>query len=527
MLRRLGPIAILIILLSGCASIGPVTSPGTVIVTTAGQALTDGAKDVPPTLDLQLSASRVLSAATARATLDGHDLALTPDAGGLRASVPPMALGSVHRLLLHVDGRSDSSYGFHVVAPAGAMAGVHQEVGSGTVLDLAFELAPVRAAVDAGLPGGGARTWTDDRHLRVAYGSAPAAPLDLPDTVPTRRGSHLAGRLRLDLVAPPLGTVRRAVVPAAPALQGSPLVVAFTAPTAASRASLAAHLEQTSVVSPLGWQAAADGSLVGQPDPAAVSIAGADGKSAIWPLVQNQGFDGAATSRMLHDDSASGQLVGALADAARQQGFGGVHLDFESLQGGDRAALSTFIGRLADRLHRDHRKLAVAVVPRKPGHISVSAQAYDLRAITASADLVTVMAYDEHYAGSGPGPVAGADWVGQALDGTLAGIPTQHALLGMPLYARSWSDGDSIADSHDAAVQAALSRPDAAVDYDFDAATPVIRSSGGVTWFDDADSLARKLALGGAHHLAGVAVWRLGFEDPAFWSLLPARARQP
>jgi spore germination protein YaaH len=40
-----------------------------------------------------------------------------------------------------------------------------------------------------------------------------------------------------------------------------------------------------------------------------------------------------------------------------------------------------------------------------------------------------------------------------------------------------------------------------------------------VTYFDDADSLARKIALVHANHLAGVAAWRLGFEDPEFWSL--------
>ena len=40
-----------------------------------------------------------------------------------------------------------------------------------------------------------------------------------------------------------------------------------------------------------------------------------------------------------------------------------------------------------------------------------------------------------------------------------------------------------------------------------------------MTFFDDADSLARKVALARKHHLEGVAAWRLGFEDPNFWSL--------
>jgi spore germination protein YaaH len=39
-------------------------------------------------------------------------------------------------------------------------------------------------------------------------------------------------------------------------------------------------------------------------------------------------------------------------------------------------------------------------------------------------------------------------------------------------------------------------------------------------WFDDADSLLRKVAAVGQLGLEGVATWRAGFEDPAFWSVI-------
>ena len=67
----------------------------------------------------------------------------------------------------------------------------------------------------------------------------------------------------------------------------------------------------------------------------------------------------------------------------------------------------------------------------------------------------------------------------------------------------------------------ALSVPGARVDYDFSAQTPFVVSPDGslISYFDDANSLARKVALVQSFHLAGIAAWRLGFEDPAFWSL--------
>ena len=70
----------------------------------------------------------------------------------------------------------------------------------------------------------------------------------------------------------------------------------------------------------------------------------------------------------------------------------------------------------------------------------------------------------------------------------------------------------------------ALSIPGARVDYDFSAQTPFIVSPNGslTTYFDDADSLARKVELVKTYGLAGIAAWRLGFEDPGFWSLFSA-----
>ena len=82
--------------------------------------------------------------------------------------------------------------------------------------------------------------------------------------------------------------------------------------------------------------------------------------------------------------------------------------------------------------------------------------------------------------------------------------------------------GSGSARGYSEAVTGALADPSARVDYDFSAQTPFIVSGGGATlsYFDDADSLARKLALVHSQKLAGAAAWRLGFEDGSFWSIL-------
>jgi spore germination protein YaaH len=135
------------------------------------------------------------------------------------------------------------------------------------------------------------------------------------------------------------------------------------------------------------------------------------------------------------------------------------------------------------------------------------------------------MAYDEHTSLTDPGAVAGLDWDREILDGSLGELHSRAAgLLGLPLYARAWTGGDTVADSYAASLATALSQTGARVDYDFAAATPFVHGGDGrsSTWFDDATSLQAKLVLAASAHLRGIALWRLGFEDPALWSVLPA-----
>jgi len=536
--RRLLPVVALSIplTLSACAPASPSPggraspSGGLVVITAGGSALVDGQADVPPTLDLRVSASESLSPAAVAARLDGAPLGLAQAAGGaVTASVRAMPLGSAHSLDLTVPGRSAERIGFHVVPPAGAMAALHADSRDGAVLDVALQFAPDHRAVEAALPRGAAVSWPDGSHLRATWRTAPGGSFSLPPGLPVARGSHLAAGLSLDLGAVPEGTVRSAVEPATAALGSAPLVVAFTVGTARSRASLAAHWSQISLVSPTGISVGADGSLHGSPDAAALSTAGDHGLP-VWPLIQNDASDSAAISALLENGAAVGRFVAAARRVAAGGGFPGLHLDIEGVPAKDRAQLSALITALAAGLHADGRKLAVAVVPHKPGHLNVYSAAYDMGVISGAADLVTLMAYDEHTSLTGPGAVAGLAWDRQVLGGSLPEMhSTTTALLGLPLYARTWDADGAHADSYAASLAAALSTHGARVDYDFNAATPFVHSADGLstTYFDDASSLSAKLALVGSQHLRGIALWRLGFEDPALWAALPANPPRP
>ena len=130
MLRGAAAVLVSSLLVTACSSAGsPAASQRLVVITAGGEALVDGAADVPPTLEL-----RVLPGTGVSAQLDGRSLAISITGDAVIAAVSPMPLGSAHRLQVD-DGSGTRSFAFNVAGPTGAMAAVHSEPGAGMVLE--------------------------------------------------------------------------------------------------------------------------------------------------------------------------------------------------------------------------------------------------------------------------------------------------------------------------------------------------------------------------------------------------------
>ena len=518
------------LLLAGCSTAPSSVSAapaGIVVITVAGSAIESNSGQLPTTLDLRISAARALTTSDVSATLDATSLKVAVAAdGAANVSSPAQALGSHHHLRISVAGITAFDDSVAIVGVTQVMAAVHGEAGA-TVVDIAFDNPPDQAAVAAAIGSANpAQTqWADAMHVRLTWPQNPPVALHIAATLAVTRGSRLAGPADLVLSpAPQAGTLRRVTVPAA--LRSPPgEVVGFTVGTAASRGAATDHAAQTSVLAPDGWHVQSDGQLSGGPDRAAVAAA-RHGQVRLLPLLQNDATDATATAALLESSTARHTLVTQVSAAVSSSGFAGVNLDIEGIAAPDRDAFTALATDLAAALHARGTQLYVDVVPHKPDHLNAYSAGYDVVALAGVADRVVLMAYDQHTASTAAGPVAGLDWDGQILDGTLPGIYAHHVLLGLPLYARTWQNGDAEAGGYGPSLSAALLTPGAVVDYDFAAATPLIRftpSNGlgpATCYFDDADSLARKLLLAQQRGLAGVALWRLGFEDPTAWSAL-------
>jgi len=213
----------------------------------------------------------------------------------------------------------------------------------------------------------------------------------------------------------------------------------------------------------------------------------------------------------------------------------GFQLDFENIPPADKDLFTKFVSRAAVRFHQVGKLLGVAVVPRfsdgdkgrSPSGDFATGEwgaPYDYRALGRVADFVVLMAYDQHGPATLPGPVAGYEWVKEALGYALPRIPRDRLILGIPLFGREWTNNRQVNGNRGLSYQEItqlLAKPKVARQWDDRWRSPWFRyeegSSTRTVWYEDDKSLRAKLALVAGNRLRGFAAWRLGFEDPAFW----------
>jgi spore germination protein YaaH len=309
-----------------------------------------------------------------------------------------------------------------------------------------------------------------------------------------------------------------------------PTVLAFTLGDRTALRSLAAHASDMDVLAPQAFAAHPDGRLTGRIPPEVA--AAAKGHLAMMPGVFNADFSVDALSALLASRASLARLSQALVTTARRQHLRGFVIDFEGLSRVQRHNYTAFLSDLRTRFHAAGLRLGVAV----PAPVGTFREAFDYLTIGRAADLVVLMAYDQHSRGSAPGPIAGYNWVERVVADTVTAIPPAKLLLGLPLYHRSWTETagfrDSTAGSHGQALSL-LNEFGGELQWDPLARSPWFRietrvenpgsdvdASTHTVWLENSRSVSEKIELARRYKLAGVAAWRLGQEDPGIWGVL-------
>ncbi|HNX22644.1 MAG TPA: glycosyl hydrolase family 18 protein [Spirochaetota bacterium] len=196
--------------------------------------------------------------------------------------------------------------------------------------------------------------------------------------------------------------------------------------------------------------------------------------------------------------------------------FDGIQIDFEAVENRDSAVFIAFLRDLKKALPHD-KILSVAVLPKR----MYVDDAYDYPAISRIADRVLVMAYDQHWSTSKPGPVASLSWCREVADYASKTISKKKLIMGLPLYGREWRDqGFSRAIRWNQA-NALLERDDAVIEYSLDEGFKVMYDENmkSTFYYDDIKATRQKLTLYSDYNV-GVGFWRLGMENEGLWNII-------
>jgi spore germination protein YaaH len=198
------------------------------------------------------------------------------------------------------------------------------------------------------------------------------------------------------------------------------------------------------------------------------------------------------------------------------EGFDGVQIDFESVSRDDADYFVDFLGELRARLPSGHM-LSVAVPARTE---LIPNDAYDYARIASIADRLVIMAYDEHWSSSSPGPVASLSWCAKVVDYARSTIAADRIVMGLPLYGRAWQDKRLARALRFKSVQDIVAEKNSSTSYTSELGAYFEYSENVVVkvFYDDERSILEKLRLYEARHISAVSFWRLGQGPLDVWN---------
>ncbi|THD37776.1 MAG: glycosyltransferase [Sphingomonas sp.] len=243
----------------------------------------------------------------------------------------------------------------------------------------------------------------------------------------------------------------------------------------------------------------------------------------ILPMIQNAlnaKWDVPGTVALLHDPRQRKAFLDWLEPWLAANHAGGAFFDFEQLPPSAQADYLAFLNEANTRFDKHNWLIAMAVPVGEP--------AWNVSAYAKIVDRVFLMAYDEHETTSDPGPVASQAWFARSIADAARGVPASKLVVAIGNYGYDWTIG-----SKDPGANSAVTVEEAWQSArDSDAMPAFDKASGNsgfayeeddgskhVVWFLDAASAYNQIAFLRRAGIGGVALWRLGAEDPGLWSI--------
>ncbi len=264
-----------------------------------------------------------------------------------------------------------------------------------------------------------------------------------------------------------------------------------------------------------------DGTIVSVASSTYVSNAHANDVQ-VWALITDN-FNTTMNDTVLRNADTRAYVIDQLIGYIRLYDLDGINIDFEAVPARNGDYFTQFLRELYPRMREEDAILSVDTYT--PSQWSTH---YNRKAIGESADYICVMTYDEHTSVSATtGPVASKDFVDKGIADTIAEVPKEQVLMGIPFYTRIWkvsaNDPSSFTISNygmDAAYSffrdnGAQIVYDESTGYNY-ARFDVVEGGESYyyeAWLEEENSLATKMEIYKKHDVQGVAIWKRGLEQ--------------
>lgn len=239
----------------------------------------------------------------------------------------------------------------------------------------------------------------------------------------------------------------------------------------------------------------------------------------IMPLVSNFAngiWDATLVHNIITSPAKRQEFIEQLYSEAKKNDYSGFNIDFEAIDKKDQDALTAFMGELYRKFHANGLQLTEDVPAQD--------DAFDYGALANVTDRMIVMLYDEHYQSGKPGPIASISWFENALE--QLDIPPEKLIVSLGSYGYDWiensnqsADTVTFGDIMEMAHNSRLN-----IQWDKRSQNPYMRYKEGednhIVWFLDGASVYNQLKISMENGARGVALWRLGSEDPTVWDVL-------
>ncbi|HXY15948.1 MAG TPA: glycosyltransferase [Terriglobales bacterium] len=246
----------------------------------------------------------------------------------------------------------------------------------------------------------------------------------------------------------------------------------------------------------------------------------------VYPMVNNSnGADWVDISGFLNDPAARARFRHEIAVFLASDKYRGLMVDFEEFPRSGQPGFNKLLTELSVELHGRGLKLYVSVQPHN--------EDFNYSVISAAADGVVVMDYDEHFPGGEPGPVASQDWFVKNLQIAKKLVAPQKIIVAIGNYGYDWVQRtktgelppgmkDTNSSVQDAWLTARDSEED--VDFDGDALNPHVsymdeNNLRHDIWFLDAVTALNEMRAAQTLGIQSFALWRLGSEDRSLWKV--------